>query len=222
MPPNRYGVLFDIDGTLCDTNYLHTLAWSRALRDAGHDIPMAVLHRHIGMGSDKFTEAVAGERVETAIEAHSNYYRELWPEVRAFDGAKELLAAVRDRGAVVILATSAGPGDVEMLRDVLDSDDAVSAVTGAGDVESSKPDPDIFATALGAGDLDASRAIVVGDTNWDVEAARIAGLSCVAVRTGGWGTDELISAGASGVYDGPRHLLDQLDNSPLAQLWSSS
>src|SRR3954469_5827380 len=210
----RPGVLFDIDGTLVDTNYLHTLAWFRALDRVGEHVPMAAIHRRIGMGSDKLLPDLIGREDDEADDLHGRFYEELHDDVRAFPAAGEILREVQRRGGRVVLATSAKERDLKVLLGAIAANDAVDHVTSSGDVESSKPSPDIFAVALEAAGLERERTMVVGDTGWDVEAAGRCGLPCIAVLTGGWSTAELESAGAVAVYDDVASLLTDIGNSP--------
>jgi HAD superfamily hydrolase (TIGR01509 family) len=214
------GVLFDIDGTLVDSNYLHVVAWARAFADIGEPQDMADIHRLVGVGSDVLLERLLGRQDDDAIEGHTNHYAALKPELRAFTGAVDLLRAVKKRDGIVVLATSASPEEVEALLETLDAGDAIDAVTGAGDVEDAKPSPDVFGTALERGGLRAEDAIVVGDTVWDVEAAAKAGLECVCVLTGGIARHELEGAGAVAVYDSAAALLREIDASPLGKVLS--
>lgn len=208
-------VIFDVDGTLVDSTYLHTLAWSRALRRHGHDVPMAAVHRAIGMGGDRILDQLVPGRDRADDDAlkgvHAALFEQTWPELRPFDGAGELVRACRATGSQVALATSAGERDLKVLREVLDVDDVVDVVTGADDVDRSKPDPDLLLTAAGRLGLDdPAEAVVVGDSVWDVRAARRAGMRCVGVSCGGTGAAELLEAGAVAVHDGPRELLAHL------------
>lgn len=212
------GVLFDIDGTLVDTSYPHTVAWWMALRDAGHDVPMREVHRAIGMGSDKLLPHLIGREDDDISTAHGHYYAPWLERLMAFDGAGELLRACKRAGLTVVLATSAQQWQLDRLRRAIGADDAVDAVTSAGDVDDSKPSPDIVTSALDAAGLDAGDAVMVGDTKWDVEAAAAAGVPCVAVLTGGWSEMELRDAGAVDVYAGPRELLDRFAGTPLGRL----
>jgi HAD superfamily hydrolase (TIGR01509 family) len=213
---SRAGIVFDVDGTLLDTNYLHVLAWSRALADQGLRVPMSVIHSLIGMGSDKLIEhLVPGHEPSELDEGHSRHYSELRGEIRAFDGAAELLKTVAGRGATVILGTSAKSDELEAMLATLAAGDAISHVVSSGDVESTKPDPDIFATALERSGLAVEDLVVVGDSVWDVEAALRLGLRCVTVRTGGIAAEALRRAGALAVYDDVAALLAELDRSPL-------
>jgi HAD superfamily hydrolase (TIGR01509 family) len=212
-------VIFDIDGTLLDTNYLQVVAWWRAMRDTGHDeVAMSALHRAIGIPSDGLVRHVTGDEDEAAVEAHSERFEPLREEVAAFPRAAELLRACADAGLTVVLATSGQPSDLDWMLPAIDADDAIAGVTTAGDVEAGKPEPDLLQTAVDPHGLDAERCVVVGDTVWDVEAARKAGLPCVGVLCGGIARAELEDAGAAAVYEDPADLLAQLGDSPIGRL----
>jgi HAD superfamily hydrolase (TIGR01509 family) len=212
----RSGVIFDIDGTLVDSNYQHSFAWWRALKEHGRLVPMFEIHRRIGMGGDNLLEDLIGSYSQELSERRKRYFRPLREELTAFDGAADLLRAVSHRGAKVVLATSASKEDLDALLAVLDADDAIDHITSVADVDNSKPDPDVFQRALDIAELVPERAIVLGDTPWDIEAAEKVGLKCVCVESGGWSRRDLESAGAVGVFHDPRELLDRLDQSPLA------
>jgi len=223
MARERTGVLFDVDGTLVASNYLHVAAWLRALRRNGFDdVTGADVHRLVGMGAGLMLETLLGEDVdqEPLKDAHAEAYRELWPYLRPFRGAVDLVREVRRRGGEAVLATSATEEEVGALRRTLDCDDAISEITSSADVEEAKPAPDIFETALAKTGLDAGRCVVVGDTRWDVEAATNAGLPCVAVLSGGIAEEVLRDAGAKEVYDDAAALLAAFDGSLLGQLLS--
>ena len=215
------GVLFDVDGTLVDTNYLHVLAWWQAFRTQGHDVPMTLLHRTVGQGSDRFVSSILGRDDEKVRAAHSDFYGPWKHRLVAFDGAADLLRTTHKAGLAVVLATSASADEAEHLTAAIDADDAIDVITNSDDVDSSKPDPDIVATALDKAGLDTANAVFVGDTVWDVEAAGRAGLPCVGVLSGGISEDELRDAGAVAIYRDVRHLLEDFDSSPLARLTSS-
>ena len=212
------GILFDLDGTLVDTNYLHTLAWSRALRDAGEWAPMNAIHRLVGMGGDQLVPELLGHSCDAAKERRSVRYKEIMDDARALPGAGDLLRRCHDAGLKVVLASSAPSDELDALRRLLDADEAVDATTTADDVEASKPAPDVFVTAMRAGGIDPGRALAVGDSVWDVRAARAAGVACVAVETGGFSHHELSEAGALHVYRSVGELLQQFRTSPLAAL----
>jgi len=212
------GILFDVDGTLVDTNYLHVVAWWQAFRSRGHTIPMRKLLETVGQGSDRFVETILGHSDEAVADAHTDFYGPFLHELSAFDGAADLLRATKRNGLAVVLATSASANEAQHLRDALDADDVIDEVTSKDDVEESKPDPDIVQTALDKAGLDAANALFVGDTVWDVEAARRADLDCVAVLSGGIAEHDLRDAGAVAIYRDVKHLLDEFDDSPLAKV----
>lgn len=211
-------ILFDIDGTLVDTNYFHTLSWWRALRDAGEAIAMSEIHPLIGMGSDKMLDHLFGEERPGLSDAHSAHFEPFRREIRAFPAAGDLLAEVAKRGVKVVLASSSKEEDLKEALEELGSADHISEVIHGGLVEASKPAPDIFQTALDRLGLDPARTMVVGDTRWDLEAASSASLDCVGVLTGGTTRHDLEESGAVAVYKDVAELLAQLDQSPLARL----
>lgn len=214
----RAGVLFDLDGTLVDSNYLHTLAWSRALADAGEWAPMNAVHRLVGMGGDQLLPKLLGHDSPRAKEARTRHYRPLMSEVKPFPGALELLTQVHQHNVAVVLASSSPADELEELLGRVGAQGVVDAVTTADDVEESKPAPDVFLCALQKGNVDRQKALAVGDSVWDIEAARAAGIACVAVETGGFSQHELSEAGALAVYRDVKELSDQLFTSPLASL----
>jgi HAD superfamily hydrolase (TIGR01509 family) len=221
-PPGA--VLFDIDGTLIDSNYLHVNAWLLALRAVGHSVDAWRIHRAQGMGSSQLLATLLGEAAEQvgsqAEQRHSELYRQSSELLRAFDGARDLVAAVAQRGAKVVLASSAAPDELERLRAVLDLEDVVAEITAAEDVKAAKPAPDLVQVALQRAGVTADRAVFIGDTVWDVQACGKLGVACVGVLTGGISAAELTEAGAVAVYDDCRVLLRDLDASPLAAVWS--
>ncbi|HET9444333.1 MAG TPA: HAD family hydrolase [Acidimicrobiales bacterium] len=212
-------VLFDIDGTLVDTNFLHALAWRRAFLDAGLDVPTAWVHRRIGMGASTLIQELVGHDRPDVKDNWRRHFERLKPEVRALPGAADLLRAVASRGVKVVLASSSEEEDLEALLQAIAADDVVDCVTSAGDVEEAKPSPEVFTTALAKAGCGPERALVLGDTVWDVKAAGAAGLACVGVLTGGVSAAELADAGAVAVYDDARALVAALDDSPLARLF---
>ena len=220
QPPDktdpRPAVLFDVDGTLVDTNYLHTVSWWQAFQDIGEDVPMSKIHPLIGMGSDQLVERLIGRESEEASDAHSKRYEPFKEMIKAFPNAPELIVEADRRGARVVLATSSGEKDIERLREAIGlDDDVIDHVVSKGDVEESKPSPDIFASAVEQLRLETERTIVVGDTPWDVEAAGKLGIECVCVLTGGATREQLQEAGAVAVYEDVSELLEKLDESPL-------
>jgi HAD superfamily hydrolase (TIGR01549 family) len=207
------GVIFDVDGTLVDSNYLHALAWYRTFTEVGEQVPMYRIHRAIGMGSQQLIKELIGRDEPELSELHTKQYRRVRDEARAFERAADLLREIAGRGGRVILATSAKPEELDVLLATLDAGDAVHGVVSSKDVEAAKPEPDIFAKALEVGELDAARAVAVGDSVWDIASAGRCGLRCVSVLTGGTGGCELQEAGAAEVYSSPAELLERLDAS---------
>ena len=218
MDNDRPAILVDVDGTLVDTNYFHAVAWWRAFRDIGEDVPMSRIHPLIGMGSDQLVHRLIGRESEEASDAHSRHYEPFKREIAAFPRAADLLAELARRGARVVLATSSDEEDLARLREAVGADDAIEDAVSKGDVAHSKPSPDIFEAALDKFHLDPGRTMVVGDTPWDVEAAAKLGLSTVCVLTGGATREQLQEAGAVAVYEDVAELLERLDESPLAKV----
>lgn len=215
----RKGVVFDVDGTLVDTNYLHTVAWWRALLEVGELVPMSEIHRVVGMTSEPLVEALIGSPRPAVIEGHSRHFDELSPQVEAFPQAGTLLDAVHHRGATVVLATSAKEKDVaDLVAAIGASEGCIDHVVHSGHVRHGKPGPDLFQAALEVAGLERDRTLVVGDTVWDVEAASRCGLACLAVLTGGIGRAELEQAGALAVYRDVGELLLKLGAGPLGEL----
>ncbi|MDP9135303.1 MAG: HAD family hydrolase [Actinomycetota bacterium] len=218
-------VILDIDGTLVDTNYQHTLAWQRALREHGEVVQAAVIHRHIGMGGDQIVAAVAGDEVEQragdAIRAtEGERYQELIDEVELLPGARALLVALRARGITTVLASSAKAEEVDVYVDMLDARVLVDAWTTSADVEATKPEPDLVRAALdkaGSGE-----AVLVGDSVWDCKAAGRAGIPTAGVLTGGFSREELLEAGATIVYESAEELCRHLDEPPFASAVEAS
>lgn len=214
----RAAVLFDIDGTLVDNSYFHTLAWFRACREHGEDIAMARLHRLIGMGSDMLTTELFGRSRPELAEAHGRQIAPLFAEMRAVGGAGPLLRRARGAGLGVVVASSAKGHDLERLLDIAGVGNLVDAAVTSSDVERTKPAPDIFAVAMERCGLEAADCVAVGDTGWDVEAALQLGVPTVGLLTGGWSRGELVDAGAAAVYRDAAELLDGFEASPLGAL----
>jgi HAD superfamily hydrolase (TIGR01509 family) len=212
------GILLDVDGTLVDTNYLHALAWSRAFADAGEWAPMNAIHRLIGMGGDQLVPELLGHECPEATAARPRRYKELLGDVRAFPGAAQLLRRLHGAGLIVVLATSAPDDELQVLREILDADDAIDAQTTADDIDESKPAPAVFLTAMKSSSIDPKRALAIGDSVWDVQAARAAGIGCITVESGGFSQHELSEAGSHHVYRDVKEILDQYLTGPLAAL----
>jgi HAD superfamily hydrolase (TIGR01509 family) len=197
--------ILDVDGTLVDTNYHHAIAWFRAFRRHDVTAPVWLVHRHIGMGGDQLVAAVAGDEVEERAgddirEAESELYRELIGEVQAMEGSRELIEDLCKAGDRVVLASSAKEWEVEHYIQLLDAAEIVDDWTTSADVERTKPKPDLVRAALDKVGGEPDDAILIGDTVWDVEAAKRAGVETLAVLTGGFSEGELTEAGAKEVF----------------------
>jgi HAD superfamily hydrolase (TIGR01549 family) len=212
-------VIFDVDGTLVDTNYLHTLAWARGFRDAGETVSMSAIHRLIGMGSDQLIEELVNHESEEASDGHTAQFEKLMPEIKAFPDAAEILDEVHTRGAKVVLASSASESELDAMLEAIDPvEGSIDHIVKKDDVEESKPAPDIFRAAIEGAELDPKSSLVVGDTVWDIEAAKKCDLAVVGILTGGISRQELEEAGAIAVYEDVAQLLRELDDSPIAEL----
>jgi HAD superfamily hydrolase (TIGR01549 family) len=211
--------ILDIDGTLVDSNYQHTLAWYGALREHGHTVSMFRVHRLIGMGGDQLVAALLGDEVEEregdAIRAteKERYMERYIDTVQPLEGARDLIVRLKDAGREVVLASSAKPDEVEHYLDLLDARELANAWTSSGDVEQTKPEPDLIRAALAK--LDGDLAVMVGDSTWDCKAAKNAGVETIAVLTGGFSAQELFDAGALSVFSSMPELLDRLDATVL-------
>jgi len=203
-------VFLDIDGTLMDTNYLHIEAWARAFEEVGARPPRSRIHHEVGKGSDKLIpEFVEDGKAERVSELHSEYYAELQERGHPLPGAKELVTSLAERGYEVWLATSAKPEELEHHMQELGAEGEIAWVVSSDEAEESKPAPDIFGLALERAGVSPEDAVVVGDSVWDVEAAKDAGVRAAAVMTGGaFSRAELEEAGAYAVYDDCHELLD--------------
>jgi HAD superfamily hydrolase (TIGR01509 family) len=213
--------ILDIDGTLVDTNYHHAVAWFRAFRAFGFVLPLWRIHRHIGMGGDQLVAALAGEGFDNehgdeVRAAEKILYTQLIGEVEPLAGARALIEDLKSSGHSVILASSAKPEELEHYLTLLDARSLVEGWTDSGDVENTKPSPDLVLAALEKAGAKPSEAVMVGDSTWDCEAAKRAGLSTVAVLTGGFSEAELLDAGATCVFASLSDLLASLGDTPLS------
>ncbi|GGC90654.1 phosphoglycolate phosphatase [Tersicoccus solisilvae] len=212
--------IFDVDGTLVDTNYQHALAWYQAFRRFDITLPVWRLHRAIGMGGDQLVPHVAGDDVEQRL---GEDLRQAWEEefdgmidsVAPFEGARELLAEVKDRGFRLVLASSGKAKHVDRFLDLVGGKDIADAWTTSEDAEASKPAPDLVQVALEK--VEGKDAVMIGDSTWDAVAAGRAGIPTIAVRTGGFSAEELTEAGAIAVVESLTDLRDGLDDTPLAR-----
>ena len=220
MTPAPAAIL-DIDGTLVDTNYHHAVAWFRAFRRLDVTQPLYRIHRHIGMGGDQLVGALAGDDFERAhgdeVRAlEGDLYMELIDEVRPLAGARDLLEELKRRDHALVLASSAKQHEVDHYLDLLGARELADGWTSSGDVERTKPEPDLVAAAVekaGGGE-----AVMVGDSTWDCKAAGRAGIATIGVLTGGFSDVELRDAGAACVFERLEDLISQLDETPLSRV----
>jgi len=216
MPP---AAILDIDGTLVDTNFQHAIAWYRAFRQHEIVLPIWRIHRHIGMGGDQLIAALCDDATEEEKgddirAAEKVLYFELIDQVQPLAGSRELIEDLKERGHSVVLASSAKAEEVDHYLDLLDARELADDWTTSADVEATKPEPDLVRAAMEkAGD---GEAVMVGDTTWDCEAAKRAGIQTVAVLTGGFSEAELRDAGAVAVFQSMEDLRASLDDTPLA------
>ena len=214
------GVIFDIDGTLINSNDAHARAWVQALAQFDIYVPFPEVRRLIGMGGDKLLPAIGHIEEDSRLgqkisERRSQIFsREYLPHLHAFPKTRELLTKIRDAGIALAVASSAKKEELEPFLRLANVLDLIEAATSSADAESSKPDPDIVQAALQKLALDPGRVLMIGDTPYDIEAASRAGMGTVAFRCGGRSDHDL--AGALAIYDGPADLLAQFDASPLA------
>jgi HAD superfamily hydrolase (TIGR01509 family) len=214
--------ILDIDGTLVDTNYHHVVAWYRAFRQHKIILPLWEIHRRIGMGGDQVVKELTDEATDREVgdeirAAEKALYLAFIDEVATMDGARRLIESLKRRGHTVVLASSAKEDEVQRYLDLLDARELADAWTTSADVESTKPEPDLVKAALDRADaVDGETAVMIGDTTWDIVAAKRAGVPTLAVRTGGFGVDELREAGALAVFESVAELCDALDDTPLA------
>jgi len=197
--------ILDIDGTLVDTNYHHAIAWYRAFRAYGFVLPLWRIHRHIGMGGDQLVAALSGEGFDEAHgdevrAAETVLYTQLIGEVQPLAGARALIEDLKGSGHTVILASSAKPEELEVYLTLLDARALVDDWTDSGDVEQTKPEPDLVLAALAKAGADAKDAVMIGDSIWDCQAAKAAKVRSIGVLTGGFSEPELLDAGAGKVY----------------------
>jgi HAD superfamily hydrolase (TIGR01509 family) len=214
-------ILFDVDGTLVDSNDAHATAWVDAFAEAGITVDFTEVRRRIGMGGDKLMPEVSdltddspdGKRI---AERRGEIFKERFlPTLKPFRDAGRLVATLKERGFTVVAASSAKKHELQPLLEVAGAADPMDGATSSDDAKESKPDPDIINAALKEAGTDAAGAVMIGDTPYDLEAAARAGVTSIAFRTGGWSDADL--KGASAIYDGPWDLLARLDESPLRQ-----
>jgi HAD superfamily hydrolase (TIGR01549 family) len=210
--------ILDIDGTLVDSNYFHAIAWYRAMRAHDYTLPMWRIHRAIGMGGDQMIGALLGDDVEerdgeSIRDAEKERYFELIEEVQPLEGARELIEDLKRTDHRVVLASSAKPDEVEHYLDLLDARELADAWTTSGDVEKTKPEPDLVNSALEK--VGGGPAVMIGDSVYDCEAAGNAGVETIAVLTGGFSDSELLKSGARIVFASIVELRERLSWTPL-------
>jgi HAD superfamily hydrolase (TIGR01549 family) len=208
-------VVLDVDGTLIDSNYHHALAWWEGFRESGHGVPAWRIHRAVGMGGDRLVTEVAGRDVETSDgdrirSSWEKHYDEMLDRVQTLPGAQDLLRALRERGFRVALASSGIPRHTRHAVEVLGAEDTTDTTTTSEDAQDSKPDPELLQVALDR--VDGDRAVLVGDSVWDVRSGGEAGIPVIGLLSGGFGRAELEEAGAILVCDDAAELVLRLDD----------
>ena len=215
------GVIFDIDGTLVDSNDAHAQSWVDTFAEAGYDVPFGVVRPLIGMGADKLlpkTIAVKhdSEQGKKLIKRRSEIFRERYLQrLRALEGSRELVLRVRSDGLKAIVATSAKDEELNGLLKAAQVEDLMQERATASDAKRSKPDPDIVQAAIEESDTEPRQLVMIGDTPYDIEAATKARVRTIAFRSGGWTDEEL--KGAAEIYDGPADLLAHYDSSLIGR-----
>jgi HAD superfamily hydrolase (TIGR01509 family) len=213
------GVILDIDGTLVDTNDAHAHAWKEALSNHGYNIPYERIRSLMGMGGDNLLSELLhlpkdDERTRyIGQERKDIFVTRFLPQVQALPATREFVSRLLDAGIKVVIATSAEPDEASRLLQIANVDDLVDEPTGLGEVKNSKPDPDAVQVALQKLNLAPNEAVMIGDTPYDIEAAKKAGVKTIVVRTGGF-TDAQLK-GAVAIYNDLADLLAQFDGSPL-------
>ena len=219
--PAPTALVLDVDGTLLDTVYLHVIAWWEAFVDGGHEVSGFDIHRAVGRGSGDLVETLLGKPDEAVVKGHADNWAPLREKCLPFHDVPALIRTCVDRGVQVVYCTSGAPEDVQDFRDKIGCDDVVSAAVNSSDVEQSKPAPDIVRAALEAVGVAPENAVMLGDTVYDVRAAKAAGVECIGLMCGGIGERELQEAGAAAVYGNPSELLQDLEASPVGRLLRS-
>lgn len=213
--------LFDVDGTLADTNYLHVVAWWEALRQAGHQVPMHSVHRAIGLPGEDLLDHLLGDDRDPAQDdrlsaAHHTLYATFFDRLPALASAADLMRTLAGSGWRVVLVTSAKDSELSALCRAIDADDAIAETSTSDDVEEGKPAPEPVRHALRLAQVPPERAVFVGDTVWDMKASTRARVTAVGLLCGGIPRADLEEAGAAAVYRDPADLLAHLASSPLA------
>jgi HAD superfamily hydrolase (TIGR01509 family) len=215
------GVIFDIDGTLIDSNDAHARSWVETFAEAGYSVPFEVVRPLIGMGADKLLPKTIGIRHDSEegkklTKRRSEIFREKYlPRLRPLPGARDLVLRVRKDGLKAIVATSAKDEELNGLLKAAGVEDLMEEKATASDAKRSKPDPDIVEAAVEESGISPKHLVMIGDTPYDIEAATRAGVRAIAFRSGGW--DDASLKGAVQIYDGPADLLAHYDESLLGR-----
>ena len=216
-----HGVIFDIDGTLVDSNDAHAQSWVDTFAEAGYDVPFGVVRPLIGMGADKLLPKTIDVRHDSEegkklLARRSEIFQKQYlPRLQPLRGSRALILRVRADGLKAIVATSAKDAELKGLLQAAGVNDLMEERATASDAKRSKPDPDIVQAAIEESRIGKENLIMIGDTPYDVEAATRAGVKCIGFRSGGWKDDSL--KGAVAIYDGPADLLTNYDASPLGK-----
>ncbi|MGW2477674.1 HAD family hydrolase [Streptomyces sp. NPDC001665] len=215
--------LFDVDGTLVDTNYLHVTAWWEAFHQAGHTVPMPAIHRAVGLGSGDLVAHLLGpdrdrEQDDGISATHSALYATYFERLPPLEGAAELLRALAGRGWTIVLATSASGPELKALRRALDADDVISGTASSDDVAEGKPAPDPIRHAMDLAGAGSEEAVYIGDSVWDMAAATRASVPAVGLLSGGIPRADLEAAGAVEVHEAPAALLGRLDSGVIGRM----
>jgi HAD superfamily hydrolase (TIGR01509 family) len=215
------GVIFDVDGTLVDSNDAHAQSWVDTFANAGYDVPFDVVRPLIGMGGDKLLPRTIGVKNDSAegkklSKQRGEIFREKYlPKLKALPGSRALVERVRSEGLKPIVATSAKDSELKGLLKAAEVEDLMEERATASDAKKSKPDPDIVEAAIEQSDIPADKLVMLGDTPYDIEAATRAEVRIIAFRSGGWSDQEL--KGAAEIYDGPADLLAHFDTSLIGR-----
>jgi HAD superfamily hydrolase (TIGR01509 family) len=210
-------VIFDVDGTLVDSNDAHAQAWVDVLAERGRRVSFERVRPLIGMGGDKILPLLAGVEAESpegeqlSLRRRELFERDQLPDLEPTPGAPALVSRLRDHGLTLVIASSAGKEELEGLLRAAGAEFLIQSAASSDDAERSKPDPDIVQAALAKTGCASGDAVMIGDTPYDVEAAHRAGIGIICFRCGGWGDDAL--KGALAIYDNPQDLLNRLDDS---------
>jgi HAD superfamily hydrolase (TIGR01509 family) len=215
------GVIFDIDGTLVDSNDAHAQSWVDTFAEAGYEVPFDAVRPLIGMGADKLLPQTIGIRHDSEegkklAKRRSEIFRERYlPKLRSLDGSRDLVMRIKSEGLKPIVATSAQDEELKGLLKAAEVDDLMEEKATASDAKRSKPDPDIVEAAIAESGIAANNLVMIGDTPYDIEAAAKVDVRTIAFRSGGW-TDEALK-GAVQIYDGPADLLAHYETSLIGR-----